>query len=112
MVFTLNFFCLTLYNHIRSSTIKQNIKIDNKSIYLSEISEKGLNCIGHLFNERQKLKTWDELEQEYNFHEYKNFLFMQLLYPIHKSWKNNLSGYPQSRFTGSSFNKKKITCIF
>ena len=42
-------------------------------MYLSEISEKGLNCIGHLFNERQKLKTWDELEQEYTFHEYKNF---------------------------------------
>ena len=37
---------------------------------------------------------------------------MQLLYPIQKSWKNNLSGYPQSGFTGSSFNKKKITCIF
>ena len=24
-----------------------------------------LNCVGHLFNERQKLKTWDENKQEY-----------------------------------------------
>ena len=35
----------------------KNIKIDNKSIYLAEFSKKGLNCVGHLFNERQKLKT-------------------------------------------------------
>ena len=35
----------------------KNIKIDNKIIYLAEISETGLNCVGQLFNERQKLKT-------------------------------------------------------
>ena len=44
-----------------------------------------------MFNERQKLKTWDELKQEYRFLENKRFLFMQLLYAIPKSWKEDLS---------------------
>ena len=44
-----------------------------------------------MFNERQKLKTWDELKQEYRFHENKRFLFMQLLHVIPKSWKKDLS---------------------
>ena len=45
----------------------------------------------HLFYEKQKLKTWDELKQEYGFHENKRFLFMQLLHAIPKSWKEDLS---------------------
>ena len=44
-----------------------------------------------LFNERQKLKTWDELKQEYGFCENKRFLFVQLLHVIPKSWKNDLT---------------------
>ena len=43
-------------------------------------------------------KTWDELKQEYGFHENKRFLFTQLLHKswqyinhIPKSWKNDLS---------------------
>ena len=45
----------------------KNIKIDNKSIYLSEISEKSLNCVGNLFNERQKLKN--DLSDKENIHD-------------------------------------------
>ena len=40
-----------------------------KSIYLSGMSEKGLNCVRDLFNESQKLKAWYELKQEHSFHE-------------------------------------------
>ena len=43
-----------------------------------------------MFNERQKLKTLDELKQEYRFLENKRFLFMQLLHAIFKSWKEDL----------------------
>ena len=46
----------------------KHIKIDYKCIYSSEISKKGLNCVGDVFNENQKLKTWDELKQEYRFY--------------------------------------------
>ena len=35
----------------------KHIKTDNKSTYLSEISEKGLNCAGHLYNESHNLET-------------------------------------------------------
>ena len=43
-----------------------------------------------MFNERQKLKAWDELKQEYRFLENKRFLFMQLLHAVPKSWKDDL----------------------
>ena len=46
---------------------------------------------GILFNERQKLKTWDDLKREYGFHENKRILFMQLLHGIPKSWKSDFS---------------------
>ena len=46
----------------------KNIKIDNKSIYLSEISGKSLNCVGNLFNERQKLKN-DLSDVKENIHD-------------------------------------------
>ena len=45
----------------------------------------------HLFYEKQKLKTWDELKQEYGFHENKRVFFMQILHAVPKSWKNDLS---------------------
>ena len=41
-----------------------------------------------MFNERQRLKTWDELKQEYSFHENRRFLFLQC---IPESWKNDRS---------------------
>ena len=44
-----------------------------------------------MFNERQKLKTLDEIKQEYRFLENKRFLFMQLLHAVFKSWKEDLS---------------------
>ena len=44
-----------------------------------------------MFNERQKSKTWNELKQEYSFHENKRFSFTQLLHAIPKSWKDDLS---------------------
>ena len=91
MIFTLNF-TPVLPSAIVSQALwyNKNIKIDNESLYLAEVSEKVLKCVGHLFNERQKLKTWDELKQEYGFHENKRFLFVRLLHAIPKSWKNDL----------------------
>ena len=74
----------------------KNIKIDNKSIYSAEFSKKDLNCVGHLFNERQKSKMWDELKQEYRFLENRRFLFMQLLHAIPKSWKEDLSNLKEN----------------
>ena len=73
----------------------ENIKIDNKSIYSAEFSKKDLNCVGHLFNERQRSKMWDELKQEYRFLENRRFLFMQLLHAIPKSWIEDLSNVKQ-----------------
>ena len=50
---------LVLPSAIASKTLWYNkkINIDNKSIYLYGISEKGSNDAGHLLNESQKLKS-------------------------------------------------------
>lgn len=50
----------------------KHIENDNKSVYLLEVSKKGLNY------ESQKLKAWDQLKQECSSHDNKRFLFMQL----------------------------------
>ena len=73
-MFILNFYSYFTFA-IASQTLwyNKNIEIDNKSTYSAEISKKGLNSVGHSFNERQKLKTWDELKQEYRFQENKRF---------------------------------------
>ena len=54
---------------IASQALQHNkhIKIDNKSIYFSEMSGKGLNCVEHLFKESQNLKTWNELKTGLQF---------------------------------------------
>ena len=31
--------------------------------------KRNLNCVEHLFNESENLKTWDKLKQEYSFYE-------------------------------------------
>ena len=67
-----------------------------KSVYLAGFFKKGLNGVEHLFNERQKLKTWDEIKQEYILLENKRFLYMQLLHAIPKSWKENLSNVKEN----------------
>ena len=103
----------------------KNIKIDNKSIYLSEISEKSLNCVGNLFNERQKLKN-DLSDVKENIHDL-IFQNHHLIRKHHIHFTNRLSSkeiynvliaqkeeqtssrlYYQKSFNNSSFDWKSI----
>ena len=89
---------LVLPSAIASKTLWYNkkINIDNKSIYLYGISEKGSNDAGHLLNESQKLKSWDKLKQECSFHQNRRFLLMLLLHAIRRLRKNDLSNVKEN----------------
>ena len=57
----------------------KNIKTDNESTYSFTISKKCVNCVGHLFNEKLKLKASAELKQEYSFYEIKMFFIYAVI---------------------------------
>ena len=62
-------------------------KINNKSIYFFEISGKGVSWVGHLFNESQKWKIWNELKKGIQF---SIFSHVSLLHANLKAWKKDL----------------------
>ena len=47
------------------------IKIDDKAIFSSSLSAKGINFVGQLFQNNQQIRKWDELKREFDFIENK-----------------------------------------
>ena len=43
-----------------------NIKIDNKSIFISGFASKNINFVGQIFHENGRSKSWDYIKSEYN----------------------------------------------
>ena len=43
-----------------------NIKIDNKSIFISGFASKNINYLGQMFPQSGKTKSWDYIKSEYN----------------------------------------------
>ena len=43
-----------------------NIKIDNKSIFISDFASKNINFVGQIFHENGKTKSWDYIKSECN----------------------------------------------
>ena len=41
------------------------INIDDKKIFSSSLSAKGINFVGQLFQNMQQIKKWDELKTEF-----------------------------------------------
>ena len=41
------------------------INIDDKTIFSSSLSAKGINFVGQLFQNMQQIKKWDELKTEF-----------------------------------------------
>ena len=50
------------------------IKIDDKTIFSSSLSAKGINFVGQLFQNNQQIKKWDELKREFDLIENEKFL--------------------------------------
>ena len=43
-----------------------NIKIGNKSIFISGFASKNINFVGQIFHENGKTKSWDYIKSKHN----------------------------------------------
>ena len=63
---------LFCFSYLSSAILSQfscfnlNIKIDNKSIFISGLTSKNINFVGHIFHKNDKTKSWDYIKSEYN----------------------------------------------
>ena len=66
------------------------IKIDDKTIFSSSLSAKGINFVGQLFQNNQQIKT------EFDLIENEKFLIVQITHALPISWKDILRIYTET----------------
>ena len=74
------------------------IKIDDKTIFSSSLSAKGINFVGQLFQNNQQIKKWDELKTEFDLIEKEKFLIVQIIHALPISWKEILQNYTENSY--------------
>ena len=87
------------------------IKIDDKTIFRSSLSAKGINFVGQLFQNYQQIKKWVELKTKFDLIENQKFIITQIIHTFPNSWKEVLRNYTDSinnllNHPASSFDKK------
>ena len=55
-----------------------NIKIDNKSIFISDFASKNIDFVGQIFHKNGKTKPWDYIKSEYNLESKLKYRWIQL----------------------------------
>ena len=72
------------------------IKIDDKTIFSSSLSAKGINFVGQLFQNNQQIKKWDELKTEFDLIENEKILIVKITHALLISWKQILRNDTES----------------
>ena len=72
------------------------IKIDNKTIFRSSLSAKGINFLGQLFQNNQQIKKWDELKTEFDLIENEVFLIVQITHVLPSTLNKILQNYTEN----------------
>ena len=72
------------------------IKVDDKTVFSSSLSAKGINFVGQLFQNNQQIKKWDELKTEFDLIEKEKFLIVQITHALPISWKEILRNYTEN----------------
>ena len=80
-----------------------NIKLANKSIFISGFASKKITFVGHIFHENGKIKSWDDIKPECNLESKLKYRWFQLGFALLKLWKDCILN-----FIGNSLN----FCIF
>ena len=83
---------ISLPSSVASQSLRHNkyIKIDDKIIFSTSLSAKGINFIGQLFQNNQQIKKWDELKTEFDLIENEKFLIVQIIHALPILWKEIL----------------------
>ena len=87
------------YPSLSSSVASQCLwhnKIDDKTIFSSSLSAKGVDFVGQLFQNNQLIKKWDELKTEFDLIENQKFPIVQITHDRPSSWKEVLRNYTES----------------
>ena len=71
------------------------IKIDDKTIFSSSLSAKGINFVGQLFQNNQQIKKWDELKTEFDLIENNKLFIVQIPHALPILWKDILPNYTE-----------------
>ena len=58
------------------------IKIDDKTIFSSSLSAKGINFVGQLFQNNQQIKKWNEIKTEFDLIKNEKFLIVQIIHAL------------------------------
>ena len=72
------------------------IKIDDKFIFSSSLSAKGIKFAGQLFQNNQQIKKWDELKTEFDLIKNEKFLMVQIIHALPTLWKEILQNYTEN----------------
>ena len=88
----------SLPSYVASQLLWHNkyIKIDDKTIFSSSLSARGINFVIQLFQNNQQIKKWDELKTEFDLIENKTFLIVQINHALPNLWKEILQNYSES----------------
>ena len=70
-----------------------NIRIDNKTIFISDFASKHINFVGQVFHENGKTKSWDYITSEYNLENKLKSHWIQLTDALPKLWKDRILNY-------------------
>ena len=84
--------CLPCFPYFPSAILSQflwfnsNIKINNKSIFISGSERKNIYFVGQIFHENGKTKSWDYIKSEYNLENKWKCRWIQLTDALPKLW--------------------------
>ena len=67
-----------------------NIKIDNKSIFISDFASESINFVGQIFHESGKTKSWNYIKSEYNLESKLKYRWVQLTDALPKLSKDRI----------------------
>ena len=69
----------------------KQLRIDNKSFILKELSDKNLNFLNQLYDPEGNVKQWEDIKQEFQLNEDAFYKWVQTIHSIPVSWKNMIS---------------------
>ena len=70
--------------------LNKNIKIYNRSIFISGFASKSINFVGQIFHKNGKTKSWDYIKSEYNIESKLKYRLIQLTDALPKLWKDRI----------------------
>ena len=88
-----SFFCSpNVPSSISSQCLWYNsyLKIDKKTFFYKEFSNKNINYVSNLFSDFGEIKSWEKVMDEFNLDKKYYFNWYQIIHTILSSWKLSL----------------------